>query len=347
MSSSKVRLHHERRGVMRGLNNVRGWVGLGLMAVFPAHAGQYQLMLGQAQSVPIAVPVRNSEAQCHVQLQVAGQPPVERVVKAPLFETRLLIRPDQAGPVLVRWIGTSKRVGGEVVNACPTEGQTELNVVAGNEALVADWNGLFARLGPALSACVRSALDVQQVRYAWFDMRSVQTSGEDAKIDAALQQCDAFVNRAKAWAGKDPARHACALPSGQKTECEGYYAEAGKSGKVISQQQAIAHQLQGLAWTTGVREQPQVKAQRLKREHAEQLRLEAEAAAKLEAEAKLQRDEEARRVAEAKAQEEAAEAEKARVAEQKEKEEKERLENRSWFAKTYDGLKEKAGRGHK
>jgi hypothetical protein len=332
---------------MRGFNNACGWLGLGLTAALSAHAGQYQLMLGQAQSVPIAVPVRNNEAQCHVQLQVAGEPPVERVVKAPLFETRLLIRPDQAGPVIVRWIGTSKRVGAEVVNACPTEGQTELKAAAGNEALVADWNGLFTRLGPALSACFRSALDVQQVRYPWFDLRAAQTSGEDAKIDAALQQCDAFVNRATAWGGKDPARHACTLPSGQKTECEGYYAEPGQAGKVISQQQAIARQLQGLAWSTGVREHPQVKAQRLKRERAEQLRLEAEAAAKLEAEAKLQREEEARRVAEAKAQEEAAEAEKAREAEQKEKEEKERLEKRSWFAKTYDGLKEKAGIGGK
>jgi hypothetical protein len=332
---------------MRGLNNVRGWVGLGLMAVFPAHAGQYQLMLGQAQSVPIAVPVRNNETQCHVQLQVAGQPPVERVVKAPLFETRLLIRPEQAGPVVVRWIGVAKRLDAEVVNGCPTEGQTELNAAAGNEGILAFWNSLFAKLGPSMAACVRNALDVQQVRYAWFDLKAPQTSGEDAKIQAAVQQCESFVNRSTAWGSKDPARHACALPSGQKTECEGYYAEPGKSGQVISMQQAIARQLQGLPWTTGVREQPQVKAQRLKREHAEQLRQEAQALAKLEAEAKQQRDEEARRVAEAKAQEEAAEAEKARVAEQKEKEEKERLENRSWFAKTYDGLKEKVGRGGK
>lgn len=332
---------------MLGVNNVRGWLVLGLMAVASAHAGQYQLKLGQAQSVPIAVAVRNTETQCHLQLQVSGQPPVERVVKAPLFETRVLIHPVQAGSVTVRWIGVAKRENGDVINACPTEGQTELNVALGNESILADWQAVFAKLGPAMSSCVRMAFEVQQIRHEWFDLRAPQTSGEDAKIDATLGQCASFLDRPTVWGGKDPQRHACALASGLKTECEGYFAESDKSGKVISKQQAIARHLQGLPWTTGVREHPQVKAQRLKRERAEQLRLEAEAAAKLEAEAKLQREEEARRVADAKAQEEAAEAEKAREAEQKEKEEKERLEKRSWFAKTYDGLKEKAGIGGK
>ena len=328
---------------MLGFDKLRWWVSLWLGVVFPACAGQYQLMLGQAQTVPIAVPVRNNVSSCHLQLQVSDQPPQERVVKAPLFETRLVIRPEQVGPVVVRWIGASKRVDGEVINACPTEGQTELMAAANNERILADWNALFAKLGPSVSACLRTALELQQVLYSWFDLRAPQSSGDDAKINASLQACESFVTRTTAWGGKDPMRHPCVLASGLKTQCEGYYAEPGKSGQVITQQQAIARQLQGLAWTTGVREQPQAKAQRLQREQAEQRRLEAQAAAKLEAEAKQQRDEEARRVAEAKAQEEQAEAEKAREAEQKEKEEKERLEKRSWFAKTYDGLKEKAG----
>ena len=332
---------------MKRLVKLGAWPCVVLVVGTHAYAGQYQLLMGQAQSVPISVPVRNNEMQCHLQLQVDGQPLVESIVKAPLFETRLLIRPEQTTPVVVRWIGTSKRTDLGVVNACPTEGQTELAVVTSNVALVAHWQALFSRLGTSMTECMRSAMDVQQIRYEWYDIKAPQHSGEDAKINAALQACEVFLNRPTAWGSKAATRHVCTLASGQRTECEGYYTEAGKSGKVISQQQAIARQLQGLPWTTGVREQPQVKAQRLKREHAEQLRLEAEAAAKLEAEAKLQRDEEARRVAQAKAQEEAAEAEKARVAEQKEKEEKERLENRSWFAKTYDGLKEKAGRGHK
>ena len=332
---------------MLGFNQVHGCFALGLMAACSAQAGQYQLMLGTAQSVPIAVTVRNNETQCHLQLQVADQPPQERVLKAPHFETRLLIRPEQAGHVTVRWIGVSRRVGTEVINACPTEGQTELMAAASNERILADWNALFAKLSPALSACVRTALELQQVRYSWFDLRAPQSSGEDAKINAALQACESFVERTTAWGAKDPLRHPCVLAAGLKTQCEGYYAEPGQSGRVITQQQAIARQLQGLAWTTGVREQPQVKAQRLQRELAEQLRLEAQAVAKLEAEARQEREEEARRVAEAKAQEAQAEAEKAREAEQKEKEEKERLEKRSWFAKTYDGLKEKAGLGGK
>ena len=332
---------------MWGFDIVRGCLCLGLFASLSAHAGQYQLMVGQTQTVPITVPVRNNEAQCHVQLQVAGLPPVGLVVKAPLFEARVPIRPEQAGPVTVRWTGSAQRIRGEVVNGCPTEGHVSLIAAASNEGIVAFWNSLFAKMGPALSACVRTAFDLQQIRYAWFDLKAPESSAEDTKIQASLVQCEAFLARSKAWGDKDPVRHTCALPSGQKTQCEGYFAEAGKSGQVISQEQAIARQLQGLAWTTGVREQAQARAQRLKRELAEQKRLEAEAAAQLEAQAKKEREEEARLVAEAKEKEAQAEAEKAREAEQKEKEEKERLEKRSWFAKTYDGLKEKGGLGGK
>ena len=285
---------------MRGFNMLRrGW-GLGLMlalsVALPAHAGQYQLMLGQAQTVPVAVPVRNQESQCHVQFQVPGQPPVERVVKAPLFEARLVIRPEQAGPVRVQWIGTAKRVGAEVINACPSEGQTEFQAVAGNAPLLSVWQTVFSKLGPPMATCVRAAMDAQLIRHEWFDPQAPQTSGEDAKINYALAQCESFVNRPPAWGSKDPQRHPCVLASGLKTACEGYYAEPGATGKVISQQQAIARQLQGLPWVTGVREHLQVKAQRLKREHAEQLRLEAQAAAQREAEAKQQREEEARPV---------------------------------------------------
>lgn len=326
---------------MRGLNHVLVWAGLGLMAVGPAHAGQYQLMVGQVQTVPIAVAVRNHETRCHLQLQVAGQPPVGRVVMAPLFEARLQIQAGQPGPVQVRWIGSAQRVHGELVNACPSEGQTELYAVASNEELVANWNQLFAKLGPSLSACVRMALEVQQVRHEWFDLQATQSSAEDAKIRAALQQCEAFQARSTAWGGKDPQRHACVLASGVKSECEGFYALPGKSAQAISQKEAIARQLQGQAWTTGVRETAPARAGRLKREQAEQQRREAEAAAEVQAQAKREQDEEAKRQAEAKAQADQAEAERAREAEQKEKEEKERLENRSWLSKTYDELKQK------
>lgn len=333
---------------MLGLQQMRGCVVACLLGAAQGHAGQYQLMLGQAQSIPIAAQVRNNEAQCHLQLQVSGQPPIERVVKAPLYETRLVIRPEQAQPLLVRWIGTSKRSEDGVVNACPTEGQTEFAVVSSNDVVLAQWRGLFERLGPSMTACFRSALDVQQVRHEWFDLRSNQSSAEDAKINLALQQCEVFLTRTTAWGAKDPARHACVL-SGLKTECEGYYAEPSAKGpaRIISRQQAIALQLQGLPWTTGVREQPTVRNQRLKREQAEQLRLQAKEAARLEAEAKQQRDEQARQQAEAKALADKAEAEQAREAEQKAQEEKERLEKRSWFAKTYDDLKQKVGKDGK
>jgi hypothetical protein len=324
---------------MVGTQQWHGRIGVLLWACAPAFAGQYQLMLGQAQSVPISAPVRNNETQCHLQLQVSDQPPLERVVSAPYFETLVVIRPEQAGPVIVRWMVTAKRTDAGVVNACPTEGQTELAVVTSNESVMAVWNALFTKLGSSMTECVWAALQAQQVRYEWFDLKAQQTSGEDAKINASLQQCEVFLKRSTAWGSKDPLRHACALPSGQKTVCEGYYAEGGKSGKVISKQQAIARQLQGLPWTTGVREQLTVKVQRLKREHDEEVRVQAQAAAQLEAQAKQQRDEEARLAAQAKAEADKAEAEKLREAQQKEQEEKERLEKRSWFAKTYDDLK--------
>lgn len=332
---------------MPGLLKMQGMLWLALIGAGAAHAGQYQLLLGQAQSVPIAAQVRNAETVCNLQVQVSGQAPIERIVKAPLFETRVVIRPEQAGSVLVRWAGVSTRTPEGVVNACPTEGQTELPVVSSNEGLVANWNTLFARLGPSMTECVRLALAAQQVRPEWFDLQSPQISGEDAKIQAALRQCEVFLTRTTAWGSKDPVQHACVLSGGLKTACEGYYTEPGPKGAAqpISKQQAIARQLQGLPWSTAVREQPQARTQRLKREHAEQLKQQAEAAARQAAEIRQQKEEEARLEAEAKALAEKAEADKAREAEEKERAEKERLEKRSWFAKTYDGLKEKVGMG--
>jgi len=290
------------------------------------------------------VPVRNMETRCHLQLQVAGQPPVEQVVSAPLFEARLAIQPDQPGPLRVRWIGSARLINGEVVNACPTEGQTELYAAAGNEDLVANWNQLFMKLGPALSACVRMALEVQQVRYEWYDLRATPSSAEDAKIQSALQQCEAFQARSTAWGSKERERHACVLASGVTSACEGYFAVPGKSLQIISQKEAIARQLQGLPWTTGVRELAQARVGRLKREQTEQQRREAEAAAEVQAQAKREQEEEAKRQVEAKALADQAEAQRVREAEQKEKEEKERLENRSWLSKTYDGIKQKFSR---
>jgi hypothetical protein len=47
-----------------------------------AWAGQYVLLAGQTQTVPVAVRVVNGETRCNLRISVPGQADVERVVQA-------------------------------------------------------------------------------------------------------------------------------------------------------------------------------------------------------------------------------------------------------------------------
>lgn len=318
------------------------WLWLGVAPL--TWAGQYVLMAGQTQTVPVAARVLNGEQVCNLEIQVEGRAPFEREVRAPYFETRIAITPQDEDSITVTWRGRFKRINDQLVNACPTQGQTHYAVVDNNLQTRAEWAAMRAQWTPDKAHCVRTAIDHHGIRPEWFDFGDPQVSAEDWKIQRALSQCDAFLAQKTAWGSNNPQGHACKLPGGLQTRCEGFFSATinGKT-QTISRDQAIVRQLENQPWSTGVREIAAVRSARLKKE---QDRLDAVAAAEA---AKLKAQEDARLLAERQVQE-AKDAEvrarqaridalKAQIAEEKERKERERLESRNWLLKQVDKLK--------
>jgi hypothetical protein len=248
-----------------------------------AWAGQYVLQAGQTQTVPVAARVVNGETRCNLRISVPGQADVERVVQAPFFDTAMAITPLNEESVTVRWQGQSRRINDQVVNGCPTQGETRFKVVSSNALTRAVWAGMQAQLAPAKAECVRTAFELDRVRPEWFDFNDPQPSGEDARIDRAFAQCEAFVARPKAWGTQSPQNHACTV-AGVKTRCEGFFS-ASENGKVqtISREAAIQMQLQNLPWSSGVREIASVRTTRIQQEKDRVAREAAEDAANRQA----------------------------------------------------------------
>ena len=261
-----------------------GWAGLLWLFAAPwAWAGQYVLQAGQTQTVPVAARVVNGETRCNLRISVPGQADVERVVQAPFFDTAMAITPLNEESVTVRWQGQSRRINDQVVNGCPTQGETRFKVVSSNALTRAVWAGMQAQLAPAKAECVRTAFELDRVRPEWFDFNDPQPSGEDARIDRAFAQCEAFVARPKAWGTQSPQNHACTV-AGVKTRCEGFFS-ASENGKVqtISREAAIQKQLQNLPWSSGVREIASVRTTRIQQEKDRVAREAAEDAANRQA----------------------------------------------------------------
>ena len=318
-----------------------GWVGLlwlWLCAAPWAWAGQYVLQAGQTQTVPVAVRVINGETRCNVRISVPGQADVERVVQAPFFDTPVAITPQDEEFVTVRWQGQARRINDQVFNGCPTQGETRFKVVSSNALTRAVWAGMQAQLTPAKAECVRTAFELDRVRPEWFDFNDPQPSGEDAKIDRAFAQCDAFIAQPKAWGAQNPQGHACTV-AGVKTRCEGFFT-ARLDGKVqtISREAAIQRQLQNLPWSSGVREIASVRASRIQQEKDRVARAAAEEAAKLQAieDARLQAERQAQeaKAAEQRALQEKIAALKAQIAEEK----AQAAQEKNWVFKQIDKL---------
>lgn len=315
----------------------------GLALAVPVKAGQYQLLAEQANTVVVAARVQNAEQVCNLEISIQGQASLEREVRAPYFEARIDITPQDAESVVVTWRGKSKRVNDEVVNACPTLGRTQFQVVNDNVALRAAWLSGLAAMGQAKAECVRTALQLDRVRIEWFDMNSQESSPEDWKIQRAMGQCDAFLAQKKAWGEQNPKSFAC-VQSGVKTRCEGFYSvtENGKT-RPISAEAAIRRQLDKQPWGTGVRETAGAKVARQKQEQALKDQQLAEEQAKVKAAIEAREREEQMAIeaiaAQARERKAKAEADHARRLQELERREQERLEKRSWMLKQLEKLK--------
>lgn len=323
----------------------RWWLGtaLVLMAAPWAWAGQYVLLARQTNVVPVSVRVLNGEQICNLEITVPGQPPVERVVRAPFFDARIPITPADEDKVTVRWRGQFKRVHDQAINPCPAEGETQFKVVKDNALTKTIWSAMLAQVAPAKAECLRIALAHEKVRPEWFDFTDPQPSAEDARIQKAFAQCDAFVARPKAWGGQNPAGHACSVAGGIKTRCEGFFsATVGGKSEVISIEVAIQRQMENLPWTTGVREIAAARSARIKAEQNRLVQLAAQEAARIKAieDERLlaERQAEEAKLVEQRAVQDKIAALRAQVAEEKALKEKQRLENRNWLLKQVDRL---------
>jgi len=318
-------------------------LSFGLVFVGWAQAGQYRLLAEKSNAVVVAARVQNAEQHCNLEISIQGQATLEREVRAPYFEARIDITPQDVESVTVTWRGKSKRVNDEIVNACPTQGRTQFQVVDDNVALRASWLSGFAAMGQAKAECVRTALQMDRVRYEWFDVNDKESSPEDWKIQRAIGQCDAFLSQKKAWGEQNPKSFPC-VQSGVKTRCEGFYSvtENGKT-RPISADEAIRRQLDKLPWGTGVRETSGAKVARQKQEQALKDQQLAQEQAKLKAdlEAREREEQMAKEAIAAQARERKAkaEADHARRLQELERREQERLEKRSWLLKQLEKLK--------
>jgi hypothetical protein len=312
---------------------------LWLFAAPWAWAGQYVLQAGQTQTVPVAARVLNGETRCNLRISVPGQADVERVVQAPFFDTAVAITPQDEEFVTVRWQGQARRINDQVVNGCPTQGEATFKVVSNNALTRAMWAGMQAQLPTAKADCVRTAFALERVRPEWFDFTDPQPSGEDAKIERAFAQCEAFLAQPKAWGTQSQQGHACTV-AGLKTRCEGFFT-ARVDGKVqtISRDAAIQRQLQNLPWSTGVREMASVKAARIQQEKDLVARAAAEEAAIQQAikDARLKAERQAQeaKAAEERALQEKIAALKAQIAEEK----AQAAQEKNWVFRQIDKIK--------
>ena len=317
-----------------------GWVGLLWLCAAPgAWAGQYVLQAGQTQTVPVAARVLNGETLCNLRISVPGQADVERVVQAPFFDTAITITPQDEESITVRWQGQFRRINDQVVNGCPTQGETRFKVVDSNALTRAVWASMQAQLSPSKVDCLRTAFEMHRIRPEWFDFNDPQQSGEDAKIVQSFAQCEAFLARPKAWGTHSPQGHPCTV-AGVKTRCEGFFT-ASVNGKVqtISREAAIQRQFQNLPWNTGVREIGSVRASRIQLEKDRVARAAAEEAAKLQAieDARLLAERQAQeaKAAEQRALQDKIAALKVQIAEEK----AQAAQDRNWVLKQIDKLK--------
>lgn len=313
-------------------------LALALALLAPAvQAGQFALQQGRTQMLSVLADVRNGLPQCHLRIEVEGQPALLRTVQAPRYAAQIEVTPQGDEPVLVRWQGQATRdARGEVINPCPTAGSAAFPVLPSLAPLRERWQTwLGARTAP-MAACLRTGLPLVGVDTERFDLADPQTSVGDARIRQVEAECERFVATPRAWGDQDETRHACTLAGGLRTFCEGVYrlpAQGRQQGAQISAAQAFERHLAGQRFETAVREHTPTRKAREQRLAREKAQAEAEAAARLKAEEEARQREEAERVAreqaEAEARKAAAEARRKKAEEDKARAEEERKARRN------------------
>ncbi|MEY2621592.1 MAG: IgA receptor precursor [Pseudomonadota bacterium] len=306
---------------------------LALWAGAAAWAAQYRLQVGQMNQVPVGIDVRNAETLCNVEIRVDGGPPFQQRVRAPEFMAWLVLTPVQSGPVLVTWRGVFYRnERDELVNPCPTQGQTRFMAGPGNADLQQDWRAWWASQDPAQTQCMQKVLSLWSIKTDWLDRRDPEPALPGKLLARSQSQCERFVQIKTPWGAEPMASHSCTW-RGLKTRCEGYYTPAGGKGPRLNYEQALAMHLSGTPLQAGHAESVAAQQARARAAKAAADKALAEENARVEAFKQALAEQKAREEAQRLAQQQAAEEERQKKIKAAEQREREWLENRPWLVR--------------
>lgn len=308
-------------------------VFLGWSVLTLAWAGQYRLLPGQANRVPVGIDVRNHETLCNVEIQVQGDPPFQQRVRAPDFIAWLVLTPVHAGELTVSWRGVFHRTEqDELINACPTMGSTRFRIGANHADIVADWQKQWQAMSPPMAACMQEALRLLEVATSAFDRQDPVGSPHDRAVERARQSCESLLALKTPWGPQPRIGHACTL-NGRATRCDGYYTSALAGATRLDDRQAIARILQGESVRAAHAESRATIAARQRAEQAARAKAEAEEAARVEAFKLALAEQKKREQLQEQERQRQAEEERQRKIKAAEQREREYLENRPWLVR--------------
>ena len=312
-----------------------------LLAGATAWAGQYRLLVGQPNRVPVGIEVRNAETLCNVEIRINGGPPIQQRVSAPDFMAWLVLTPQQSGVTQVSWRGVFYRnTKDELVNPCPVMGQTRFMASQSHADLGPAWQAFWVEREPRLLQCLKDALQLQSMRTEGFDLQDPVPSVMDKVLARSEQQCERFLQIKRPWGSAPTLGHDCVI-GGLKTRCDGFYTSPGGKGPRLNEVQALAKHLAGEPLVAVHAESMAVQQARARAIKAAADKALAEENAKIEAFKMAMAEQKAREEAERQARLQAEEAERQRKIKAAEAREREWLENRPWLVRKLSRIQPK------
>ena len=279
--------------------------------------------LGEKVSIPIRI---RTDSTCNIELNIREKKE-SRIVEPGSQPIDIEFQATELGVTEIKWEGKFRSRGLKSVVACEGSGLIKVITVANAQQRSAEWLSFFSTLKPDQLECIKIGLTHRNIKYESIDPLANLESTSSSQARDVFGRCDTFLARRTLWGSNDPKDFPCVL-KGERTRCEGVYAEKLPEGKLrpISKEEAIRFHMDGKDWITGqresaqgkvakeaakevaIREEKQRQAAELKAkkeaeeravaEQARKLREEKEQEARRQAEEKLRKDQEARRVSE-------------------------------------------------
>jgi hypothetical protein len=265
-------------------------LGIFPLCILTSNAQPLPVRVGQPNLVTIKLPSQDLDLKCNINVSFPGNSVIQKEVTPPNFETQVEIIPQIPGPVNIQWKGALKVRGINSLLACSGDGTIELIASLDPQVVAKQWESTFSKMNSDQLECVKTGLEINQLKYQSIDPDANLTGPDDTKSKQIFNKCDSFLAVKTLWGSKNnnPESFPCNIQTNIKTICEGVYAEKLSDGKLvsISKTQAIQLHFENKPWTTGQRENAEGKQQRAKSEEDQKARQQDELLAKKEAEEK-------------------------------------------------------------